>query len=296
MLALGVSDSDRTLLPDGRLAGPMPWVIAIMTLLTVLAAAGGLALGHATGGVARQLSGRATVQVVEANPDVRAAQTRAALAQLARLSAVRSARQVDEAQLRALLRPWLGDAGLSADLPIPTMIDVTLASADARDLADVRAALARVAPAARVEPHAQWLGPLQALLATLRWLALAIVLLVGCAMMAAVAMAVRAGLNTHRATIDIMHLMGASDAQVARLFQRRAGLDAAFGATVGFLGGLIAALFVAGRLNAVRAALVDQGGLHGLDYAVVVAIPFAAVVLAVVAARLTVLRVLARKL
>src|SRR3546814_6831050 len=38
---------DRRLLPEGRLSGPMPWVIAIMMLLTVLAAATGLGLRHA---------------------------------------------------------------------------------------------------------------------------------------------------------------------------------------------------------------------------------------------------------
>ena len=33
--------ADRRLLPEGRLAGPMPWVIAIMMFLTVLAATSG---------------------------------------------------------------------------------------------------------------------------------------------------------------------------------------------------------------------------------------------------------------
>ena len=39
--------ADRRLLPEGRLAGPMPWVIAIMMFLTVLAAAAGLGLRNA---------------------------------------------------------------------------------------------------------------------------------------------------------------------------------------------------------------------------------------------------------
>ena len=34
----------RGLLPEGRVAGPMPWVIAIMMFLTLLAAAAGLGL------------------------------------------------------------------------------------------------------------------------------------------------------------------------------------------------------------------------------------------------------------
>ena len=32
--------------------------------------------------------------------------------------------EVDRARLAELLRPWLGDAGLDPDLPMPAMIDV----------------------------------------------------------------------------------------------------------------------------------------------------------------------------
>ncbi|MBA3895611.1 MAG: cell division protein, partial [Sphingomonadaceae bacterium] len=51
MTPFAPSAADRRLLPEGRLAGPMPWVIAIMTFLTLLAAAGGLALGGAAAGL-----------------------------------------------------------------------------------------------------------------------------------------------------------------------------------------------------------------------------------------------------
>ena len=36
--------SEGKLFPEGRISGPMPWVIAIMMFLTVLAAATGMAL------------------------------------------------------------------------------------------------------------------------------------------------------------------------------------------------------------------------------------------------------------
>ena len=52
---------------------------------------------------------------------------------------------------------------------------------------------------------------------------------------ATVVLAARAALDTHRGTIEILHLMGATDVQVARLFQRRIALDALFGGLVGFI-------------------------------------------------------------
>lgn len=296
MATRSTSVADRGLLPEGRLAGPMPWVIAIMTFLTVLAAAAGLGLGGAASGLGQQLAGRLTIQIVEANPDLRERQAKLALAELSHLSAVSDFARIDEARMRQLLEPWLGRDGLSADLPVPVLIDVTLAKGNTRDVADVTSAIRAIAPAAQVEAHAQWLGPLEGLLRTLRWLSVGLVVLMAAAMAAAVVLAARAGLNTHRATIDVMHLMGATDRQVARLFQRRAGLDALFGSLLGFTGGIVIVLFVAYRLAAVGAALFDQGGLGWFDWTVIVLVPAGAVLLAVVTARATVLRALARML
>src|SRR5690606_32144395 len=65
--------ADRRLLPEGWLAGPMPWVIAIMVFLTVLAVAGGLGMANAAGALRADLAGRVTVQVIAADPAARAA-------------------------------------------------------------------------------------------------------------------------------------------------------------------------------------------------------------------------------
>ena len=74
--------AERGLLPEGRIAGPMPWVIAIMMFLTVLAAAAGLGLAGAASRLNEQIGGRITIQVVEASPRLRAAQAEAAVAAL----------------------------------------------------------------------------------------------------------------------------------------------------------------------------------------------------------------------
>ena len=49
------SAAGRRLLPEGWLSGPMPWVIAIMMFLMVLAAAAGLALGFGVTALAGSL-------------------------------------------------------------------------------------------------------------------------------------------------------------------------------------------------------------------------------------------------
>jgi cell division transport system permease protein len=290
------SAADRRLLPEGRMAGPMPWVIAIMTFLTVLAAGAGLALGNAASGLGAQLAGKLTVQIVEPNPDLRARQTQTVLAEISRLAPVARAEQVDDAKMRALLAPWLGSDGIDADLPVPTLIDVALRTAEPRAVEEVTAMVKSIAPAARVDPHAQWLGPLQGLLSTLRWLSVALVVLMGVAMAAAVVLSARTAMITHRPTIDIMHMMGASDVQVARLFQRRAALDALFGSLVGFVAGVGVILALSGLLANVGAALLDSGGLGWSGWLIIALLPAAAVMLSIFTARLTVVRALAKML
>ena len=290
------SAADRRLLPEGRLAGPMPWVIAIMTFLTVLAAGAGMALGSAAWGLGNQLSGKLTIQIVEPNPELRERQTQTVLKELGNFGLVQSSERVDDARMRDLLAPWLGQDGLDADLPVPSLIDVTLRSNDPRSVTDVASAVKTIAPTARVDAHAQWLGPLQQLLSTMRWLSVALVALMGATMAAAVVLAARTALVTHRPTIDIMHLMGATDVQVARLFQRRAALDALFGSVLGCLFGALVVFGVGGRIENVGAALLDNGGLGWAGWGVIALLPVAAVLLSIITARLTVVRALANLL
>ncbi len=288
--------ADRGLLPESRLAGPMPYVIAIMTFLTVLAVAAGTALGASAASLGRDLEGRLTIQIVEANPDLREAQARAALAALGRLPLVARVERVDETRMRALLEPWLGREGLNGDLPIPVLIDVTLATNDSRSLDAVARVLRPEVPSARVQPHAQFLAPTTGLLITLRWLAAGLVVLMAGATSAAVVLAARAALDTHRPTIDIMHLMGASDSRVARLFQRRAALDAVFGSVTGAALGVIVVLFITNRLAAVDAVIIAGGSLGWTGWAAILLVPFGAVALATLTARIAILRAMGRAL
>jgi len=56
----------------------MPWVIAIMVALTVLAAGGGLALANLADRARGELAGSATVQIVDPDPQSRSQQADAA--------------------------------------------------------------------------------------------------------------------------------------------------------------------------------------------------------------------------
>ena len=67
----------------------------------------------------------------------------------------------------------------------------------------------------------------------LQWLSFGLVLLLGAASAAAVVLAARGALDTHRFTIEVMHGVGATDVQLTQLFQRRIAIDALMGSVGG---------------------------------------------------------------
>lgn len=285
------------LLPGGRFAGPMPWIIAIMMFLTVLAAAAGLGLGAAVRSMGADLAGRASVQVVEADPEARARLAAEALALLRRTDGVRAAVPIDPAALAEQLRPWLGDAATNGDLPVPALIDIALTpgESDAK-LRRIGRALVRLSPRLRVEPHAAFLLPLAGLLTALGWLAAAIVALMALATGAVVVLAARGAHDSHRGTIEVLHLMGSTDVQIARLFQRRIGLDALAGAALGFAFAVLVILLIGLRLSAAGSDMLGAVTLDGRGWALLALLPVLGVLLATLTARWTVLRALGRAL
>lgn len=295
-LPFAASPAERRLLTEGRLSGPMPWVIAIMMFLTVLAAAGGLALNHAARNVTGSIAQRITVQIVEANPDLREQQTRAAMTALSAMDGVTAVNRVPDAEIEALIEPWIGGAGEEEGIPVPTMIDADLTEEAHDRLEMVEEAIIAVAPAARVDDHAQFLAPLAGLIGSLTWLALALVLLTASALAASVILAVRAALNTHRGTIEVLHLMGATDIQIARLFQRRIALDALLGGTIGFLCAVIVLLLLGQRIGAVGSELLGSATLPLFAWLILILLPIIGAIVSTLVARFTVIGVLKKML
>jgi len=295
--ALFPTAHDRRLIPQARLTGPMPWVIAVMLFLTLLASAAALALGSAADQINADLAGRATVQIVNADADIRQRQADAAQAVLRSDRAVAAVTRVSDAEVRSLLSPWLGSGALSEDIPLPSLIDVNFrAKADPATLGRLRDALGEAAPDARIDAHGQWLRPVFDLIGTLRWLAIALVALLALASIASVMLSARSSFAAHAETIDIMHLLGSTHAQIARLFQRRIALDAALGALIACLLAAPVLLLLGQAAARLDSGLVSAGSFGPLDWLLLATVPIAGIALAVLTARMTVLGALRKKL
>ncbi|WP_428685056.1 cell division protein FtsX [Sphingopyxis sp.] len=291
----------RRLLPDRRLSGPTPWVIAILMLLTLLAAAAGVGLARSANAIGDAIAGRVTVQIVTANPVTRAEQAAALRRTAAAQPFVRSARAVEPAELQAMLGQWFGgedgkgggDDPVLKSLPLPALVDVDFVGGDrSGHMAQLRAIVAREAPGARIIPHAEWLGPVARLIRSLAWVAGALVVLMTAASAAIVIMTARAALGTHYATIEMLHMIGATDQQIARLFQRRIAIDTAYGITLGTIVAGAILLLIGWQWSGVTAGLAATASLGAWGWVLLLALPLLAIALAALTARQTLLAAL----
>ena len=124
LLDFALPAHDRKLIPEGRLSGPMPWVIAIMLFLTLLIAATGLSLAYAIRNGGDGLAQQATVQIIEPDPIERATQKVAVTRILRELPEIATVNSVPDVEVRNLLKPWLGNDVIDADIPVPALIDI----------------------------------------------------------------------------------------------------------------------------------------------------------------------------
>jgi cell division transport system permease protein len=276
----------------------LPWLIAFMVYLATLALAAAIAVANVTERWDSGLAGRLTVQVpppaADASTADQAARIDAVLAELRQFAGVISAAQLSDQEMAALLEPWLGDAADSADLPLPAMIAVTVDPQDPPRLSAMQTALDAVAPGATVDDHQRTLGRLLEVARTLQLLAVLVVALVGAAAIVTVVFVTRTGLSIHRNVIELLHLIGAHDAYVARQFQRHALRLGLGGGALGVALAL-ATVWALGRwIGRDAGALVPDLAFQPWQWGVLAAVPLAAALVAMVTARTTVLRTLAK--
>ena len=131
---------------------------------------------------------------------------------------------------------------------------------------------------------------------SLRLLAGALVLLLAGALAAAVLLASRSALGSNRDMIEIVHLLGGTDSQVARVFQRAIAADAAAGGALGLALAVVVVLALGRRFAGLGAGLVDYGALMWSDWLLIALVPILSSLLAMATARLTVMHALRKML
>src|SRR5664279_463467 len=191
----------NAVLPRDGGAAPLDFVIAVMAFLAALALGASLIADRTTQGWSHGLAAKLTVQIVPPdNGDAKQIldrETDAAVDLLRAAPGIAHAAPMSDAELNALVAPWVGQNGLTSDIPLPRLIDASITPGMRVDVAALTQQLRKAAPHATLDDHSRWISRLGAIADTVRYSAYGILLLIACATTAAVSFATRAGLDAH---------------------------------------------------------------------------------------------------
>lgn len=278
-------------LPEADARDPaLIFVVSVLCFLACLTALFAIAGDRAAHGWAGQLTGEATV-IVRARggetPDAAAAR---AAEVLAGVSGVGEARALEREKAYDLIKPWLGDVRDLEDLPVPRLVAVTLDRKKPATAETLDRALKSQGLDAVVDDHRVWIKDIQRAAGLVRATAASIFLLIALAAGAVVAFATRAGLAARRDVVEVLHLTGAEDAQIANLFELRFARVAAISGTIGAVAA--AALGIVLRLIGGGQGITPALPIAWVDLIAVLPCPLLAALVAAVAARLTARRLI----
>ncbi|MBV9569821.1 MAG: hypothetical protein JO056_01090 [Alphaproteobacteria bacterium] len=286
------------IMPRDKGAGSLDVVIAVMAFLASLALGAMLIAERAAATWQSGLAGRLTVQVLppENSAIPLQAQIEAALRVLRGTSGIAHAAIVPEQETLDLVKPWLGSDTMVRELPLPRLLDATVAPGAEVDLPKLRQRLSAAAPDSLLDDHGRWLDRLRGLTRGIIWSAYGVLALIALATAATVSFATRAGLEAHKEIVELLHQMGAHSTFIARAFEWHYFLAALVAGAIG--AALAACLYLLGsglELAGIEAVpFLPPLTLHATELGWLLMVPVAASWIALLTARLSILRVLSR--
>lgn len=273
----------------------LPLLVAIMVYLATLALAGALSVNKLAERWDSSLAGALTLQIPAESAAAKDGPALSALTEALRARpGVLAVEPMDPQEMTALLEPWLGDAVIAGDLPLPRLVAITIDTANPPDLAALRAEVQNPAPGSLVDDHQRWLARLLDLARAVEIMAAVVVVLVVLAACIMVAFVTRMGLAAHDQAIELLHLIGAQDSFVARQFQNNALSLGLRGGLLGFLCALPTLYLARFLLQRIDSGLLPELSLRPYEWSLLVLLPVAAALVTMLTARITVLRTLAR--
>jgi cell division transport system permease protein len=272
----------------------LPVVIATMVFLASLAMIGLFSINSAISNWSAAVSGNLTVEIAyKENVDLNARMDKAAKV-LQSFPGIESVRAISLDDTAELLAPYLGRADVIKQLPLPRLIEVTIAENSPVDLLAAAKKLASEVPGAILNTHRPWLDKMILLARSVQTLAATVMLLVGVVTVIIIVFAARTGMVMHHDIIEVLHLIGAEDSYIAKQFQNYFARLSLFGALPGLTIAIIVMQVLALLADRLEAGLISAPSMILEGWIALAMIPLLVVILTTVTVRLIVIGSLKR--
>ncbi len=298
---LGVAnDTRRYDLPFNKDEGTdfLTMLIGLMTFLAVMALGASFVLSGIADRWSSGLENKLTIEVPAEkgreirNPlDIKGLQERVAVI-LRNDRNIASFEIMERTEIQKLLEPWLGKNALIDTVPLPGLITVNLKSSEPAVLEKLQKDIRAIDETIAVDTHESWLADLLRLTATLQFATFVITIIIAVTTVMAVAGGVRSRIAIHRADVELLHLMGASDEYITKQFQRHTLILALKGGAAGLVGAALIMTLIHVFSGSTQSGLLPTISLGPVALLALLITPLIGAGIAALTARLTVLRAL----
>ncbi len=268
--------------------------MAVMCYLATLAVGALILVDRAVQNWTGGLQGEATVQIRETKGVDFESEVSKATAILKATNGVRAIDVLDQEAGAELLRPWLGDTSFET-LPIPRLIRVQIDQSKSLDFVKLEKDLKQGVKGVTLDTHQRWVSELARTAGTLSFLAWVILSLICLSAIAMVIFATRAVLAANKGTVEVLQMVGATDGFIVTEMNRHFLASSLGAGILGSVVGLVTFVLIGnfGGFGAAASGLIylPTDGSH-LHYLALAMVPVLACVIAVVTARITMLRML----
>lgn len=193
-------------------------------------------------------------------------------------------------ELKALIEPWLGNNVDIELLPIPKLLDVQITPNVDFDYKKLMIRLSEVSSQASINDHNLWLSRLLKFINSLKVLALTVLLLVALASVTAIVYAAQTSLNIHKDTINILHIIGATDNYIALNYVKQITYTSLVAGIIGTLISVPAILVVGSMAKGIEAGIFNTVSFGAQNWLTIFSLPVLSAIFVAITAYITIVK------
>lgn len=273
----------------------LPWVIGIMSAMATLLLFLGITLGGWILERNSSLTHSFTVNVppLEESEQDKITDVRTALE---KTKGVTHVVMLSQSQLKEMLEPWLGSGNEVAELPLPSVFDVTVNEDTTIDHNTIQSTLQTIVPNTQVDTQARWIETFASFSAAMQYLMALLALCIISGLALIVAFTSRAALKLHSRTVQLLHSIGAEDEYIARQFQYEAFLLTLRGTIPGCLAAGLVYWLAGIYLTSLEVASLPSFSMRIAHISLLLSMPLICGIIAYVSARIALIQQLRSRL
>lgn len=207
-----------------------------------------------------------------------------------RISGVESVQVLDDQVVEKLMSPWIGNKVDLSTLPIPRLLDVKLKPNAELNYDEITRGLRLLTTNASIDNHRLWLNRLIKFATSLKTVALAILLMVVAICAFSVYYSARTSLNINMNSIEILHIIGAKDDYIAKLYAKNYAKIGFFAGVIGLMAAVPCIILVGKYGISTGSGLLNGAGLSTTAWGLIMLTPLFSLLYSMVTSYFAVLK------